>query len=86
MIVMREITFRGPLEGVGPENQDFFGPSNANEPSECNLGPKKSRFSGPTPSNGPSNGFSRIKSIKFKHHIIYSLLAALYASGGSDYS
>ncbi len=25
MILMRENTIRGPLEGVGPENQDFFG-------------------------------------------------------------
>jgi hypothetical protein len=36
MILMRENPFRGPLEGVGPENQDFF-----NEHSECQLGPKK---------------------------------------------
>jgi hypothetical protein len=77
MILTRENTFRGLLEGVGPENQDFFGPSNGNE---------RSPLEGPTPSNGPSNGFSRIKIIKFKHHIMYSLLAALYASGGSDYS
>jgi hypothetical protein len=86
MILMPENTFRGPLEGVSPENREFFGHSKGNERSECHLGPKMSRFSGPTPSNGPSNGFSRIKIIKFKHHIIYSLLAALYASGGSDYS
>ncbi len=26
MILMRENPFRGPLEGVGPENRDFFGP------------------------------------------------------------
>jgi hypothetical protein len=26
MILMRENPFRGPLEGVGPENLDFFGP------------------------------------------------------------
>ncbi len=25
MILMRENPFRGPMEGVGPENQDFFG-------------------------------------------------------------
>jgi hypothetical protein len=35
--------FRGSLEGVGPENPDFFGPRNGNERSECHLGPKKSR-------------------------------------------
>ncbi len=26
IILMQENPFRGPLEGVGPENQDFFGP------------------------------------------------------------
>jgi hypothetical protein len=26
MILMGENPFRGPLEGVGPENRDFFGP------------------------------------------------------------
>jgi len=26
MILMRENSFRGPLEGVGPENPDFVGP------------------------------------------------------------
>ncbi len=26
MILMRKNTFQGQLEGVGPENQDFFGP------------------------------------------------------------
>jgi hypothetical protein len=26
MILMGENPIRGPLEGVGPENQDFFGP------------------------------------------------------------
>jgi|LakMenEpi03Aug12_release.lakeMendotaPanAssembly.Ray.scaffolds.fasta_scaffold3545715_1 hypothetical protein len=26
MILMRENPYRGPLEGLGPENQDLFGP------------------------------------------------------------
>ncbi len=26
MILMRENAFRGPLEGMGPENQVFLGP------------------------------------------------------------
>jgi hypothetical protein len=38
---------QGPLEGVGLENQDFFGVLNGNEQSKCHLGPKKSRFLGP---------------------------------------
>ncbi len=29
MILMRENPFRGSSEGVGPENQDFFGPEMA---------------------------------------------------------
>ncbi len=29
MILMRENTFREPLEGVGPENRDFLGPEMA---------------------------------------------------------
>jgi hypothetical protein len=28
MILMRANPFRGPEEGVGPENRDFFGPLN----------------------------------------------------------
>ncbi len=40
MILMRENPFRGPLEGVGPENRDCFGPWNGNEQSECHLGPE----------------------------------------------
>jgi hypothetical protein len=40
MIMMRANPFRGPLEGVGPEIQDFFGPRNGNDRSECHLGPK----------------------------------------------
>ena len=26
MVLMRQHRFRGPLEGVGPENRDFLGP------------------------------------------------------------
>ncbi len=40
MILMQKNPLRGPLEGVGPENRDFFGPWNGNERSECHLGPK----------------------------------------------
>ncbi len=32
---------QGPLERVGHENRDLFGPSNGNERSECLLIPKK---------------------------------------------
>ncbi len=58
MIFMGENPLREPLEGVGPENREFFGPLFGNERSECDLDPKKSRFSGPTHSNGRSNGFA----------------------------
>ncbi len=42
IILIRENLFRGPLEGLGPENWDFFGPWNGHERSECHLGTKKS--------------------------------------------
>ncbi len=42
LILMGENPFRWPLEGVGPENRDCFGPWNGNEWSEGHLGPKKS--------------------------------------------
>ncbi len=58
MILMRENSFRGPLEGVGPQNRIN------GEWSECHLGPKQSWCSGPTPSNVPSTGFTPIKIIK----------------------
>jgi hypothetical protein len=45
LILMRANPFRGPLEGVGPENIDFFGPRNGNERSEYHLGLKMLRFS-----------------------------------------
>jgi hypothetical protein len=80
LILMRENTFRGQLEGVGPENGDL-------------EAQKKSRCSGPTPSNGPSNGFSRIKIIKSKrrtkktdtlviyvHEFLYSVFCILYSA------
>jgi hypothetical protein len=41
MILMRANTFRGPLEGQGPEDRDLLGPLNGNERSECNFGPNK---------------------------------------------
>ncbi len=41
MILIGENPIRGPLERVGPENQDVFGPWNGQERSECHLGPKK---------------------------------------------
>jgi hypothetical protein len=41
--IMINLKLLVPLEGVGPENRDFFGPCNGNERSECQLGPHKSR-------------------------------------------
>jgi hypothetical protein len=52
---------QGPLEGVGPENQDFFGPEMAtrvpHKKIDFSSGPKKSRLS------RTSNRFARIKII-----------------------
>jgi hypothetical protein len=63
MIFMRENTFRGPLEGVDPENRAFLGPEMATSEASAIWTQKKSKFSGPTPFNGPSNRLSRIKII-----------------------
>ncbi len=59
--------FRGPLEGVGPENLDFFGPKWHSIRSWPFQGQKKFRFSGPNPSNGPRNGCSPLQNhFRFK--------------------
>ncbi len=50
----------GALEGVGPENLDFFGPK------WHERGPKKSRFSEPTPSNAPRNDVAPLKIIMYR--------------------
>ncbi len=47
MILMQANPFLGQLEAVGNEKQDFFGPWNGNEQSECYLGPKSHDFQGP---------------------------------------
>ncbi len=44
MILMRENTLQGPLEGVGPENRDFSGLEMATSKASAILGPKKSRL------------------------------------------
>ncbi len=54
MVLMRENTCGGQLEGVGIENLDFFGPKGHS------LRSLPTRFSGPTPSNGSCNGLARI--------------------------
>ena len=41
MILLRAKTLIGQLEGVGPENQDFFVAWNGNKRSELPFGPKK---------------------------------------------
>ncbi len=68
MVLRRATSLRVALEGVGPENWDFFDPLKWPEQSECHLGPKKSRFLGPTPSNAPSNDVAALKIIKYKRH------------------
>ncbi len=64
MVLRSAPALRGALEGVGPENRDFFGPWNGTlVPFQ---GPKKSRFSGPTPSNAPCNVVALLKTINYK--------------------
>jgi hypothetical protein len=48
MIFMRENPFRGPLEGVGPENRDFFGPEMATSEASAIWAQKSRDFQGQT--------------------------------------
>jgi hypothetical protein len=63
MVLRSATSLREALEGVGPENRDFFEFWNG-----TSKGPKKLRFSGPTPSNAPSNDVALLKTIKYKRH------------------
>ncbi len=64
MILMGKNPFWGPLEGMGPENRDFFGPWNGNERGECHLVPKKSRLKDPCGGGGGGGGqYNMYKSI-----------------------
>ncbi len=47
--------FRGPLEGVGPESRDFFGPWNVN------LRTKKGQSCGPMPFWPPDPGWVKVR-------------------------
>ncbi len=58
MVMMWANPLQGPLEGVGHEKRDFFGPEMAMS-ELVHLGLKKS-------SNGSSNGFAFIKLIKWR--------------------
>ncbi len=46
MILKGENSFRGPLEGVGPENRDFLGPMATSKASAI-LTQKSQDFQGP---------------------------------------
>jgi len=41
MIFLSANGLRGPFEGPVPKNQDFFGPLNGYQRSECHFGAKK---------------------------------------------
>jgi hypothetical protein len=53
MVFRGATSLLGALEGVGPENLDFFGP-------------KWSRFSGPILSNAPRNDVAPLKTITYR--------------------
>ncbi len=57
---MRANPLQGPLEAMGAENQDFFGPETATI-EESALWAQKVEILGPTSSNGLNNGFAPIK-------------------------
>ncbi len=62
MVLRRATSLWEALEGVGPENRDFFGPWNGNRP-------KKVSIFRAHPSNAPSNDVVCLKTIKYKRHI-----------------
>ncbi len=47
MIFMQENPFRGPLEGVDPENEDFLGPEMAMSEASAIWAQKSLDFQGP---------------------------------------
>jgi hypothetical protein len=66
MVLRSATSLLGALEGVGPENLDFFWAQMALAslvPFQC---PKKSRFSGPTPSNAHRNDVALLKIITYR--------------------
>ncbi len=69
MFWMREIHYEGKWRGLGPGNQDLFGPCEmaSSRLGECHLGPKKVEISraGPPPIR-PSKGSARIKYIMYR--------------------
>jgi hypothetical protein len=79
MILMGANSLLGPLDGLGLENLDFFGPKWHLLRSLPFQGPIKSRFSRPSPSNGPSNEFAPIKIITPKRPIKTGILVILSA-------
>ncbi len=56
MVLRSATSLLGALEGVVPENLDFFGPK---------WRPKKSQFSGPTSSNAPRIDVALLKTITY---------------------
>ncbi len=58
MVLRGATSWLGALEGVGPENLDFFGPKW--------LEQKKSWFLGPTPSHAPHNDVAPLKTIMYR--------------------
>ncbi len=62
MVLRTATSLLGALEGVGPENLDFFGLKRHSLHS-CHF---KSQFSGPTLSNAPRNDVARLKTITYR--------------------
>jgi hypothetical protein len=68
---MRANPFRGPLKGVGPEKQYFFGIDLAiwQQSKRVPFAPKKVGISETTLFIGSRIGFALIKIIKSKRHV-----------------
>ncbi len=66
MVLRGATSLLGTLEGVGPENLNFFWAQMAITSLVPFQGPKKSRFSGATPSNAPRNDVAPLKTITYR--------------------
>jgi hypothetical protein len=66
MVLRGATSLLGALEGVGPENRDFFLGQMALASLMPFQGPKKSWFSGLTPSNAPRNDVAPLKIIMYR--------------------
>ncbi len=68
MVLRGATSLRGALEGVGPENQDFFGSWNGTSEASAIWAQKNWDFQDPPLPKAQSNYVAPLKTIKYKCH------------------